>query len=198
MSADLTSRAGSVLVGGGSSRMGRDKALLPYRGGTLAQYVAGEVERAAGSVILVGDPQRYGGLGYPVVRDLAPGAGPLVAICSALRSSAAEWNLVLACDMPRVTAPFLAELLEIAVASGADCLVPAGPAGLPEPLCAVYRARCLPVLAAATARGTRKVMDGLAATNLKIFPVADGTVFANCNTPEDWDAHSDKTPEAGI
>jgi molybdopterin-guanine dinucleotide biosynthesis protein A len=190
--------AGFVLVGGASSRMRRDKALLPYRGSTLAQYVAGEVERAAGSATLVGDPQRYGGLGYPVVRDLAPGAGPLGAICSALRSSAAEWNLVVACDMPRVTAPFLAQLLESAIARDADCLVPAGPSGFPEPLCAVYRAGCLPVLAAAAARGIRKVMDGLAGTELQILPVADPDVFANSNTPEDWDAHSDKTPEAGI
>ena len=187
------SRAGYVLVGGGSRRMGSDKALLPYRGTTLAAYVAGQVERAAGSVALVGDPWRYSHLGYPVVRDLTPGAGPLAGICSALRSSPAEWNLVVACDMPGVTAAFLLGLLEAAAWSGAGCLAPAGPSGRPEPLCAVYHARCLAPITAALARGVRKVMDGLAATDLRLHPVPEEDLLANCNTPEEWAVHKEKT-----
>lgn len=178
--------------------MGRDKALLPYRGVTLAQYVAKEVERAAGSVALVGNPALYGHLGYPVVRDLAPGAGPLGGISSALRSSAAAWNLVLACDMPGVTAAFLARLLEEAWRSEGDCLLPSGPSGRPEPLCGVYHQRCLPVLGAALARGVRKIMDGLAGTRVRILAVPDEDVFDNCNTPQEWAAHADKTPGGGI
>ena len=53
--------------------MGRDKALLPFRGGALAQSVAQAVSEAAGSATLVGDPARYSGLGYPVIPDLYPG-----------------------------------------------------------------------------------------------------------------------------
>lgn len=192
------SRAGFVLVGGDSRRMGSDKALLPWRGATLAQYVAGEVAAAAGTAVLVGDPVKYGGLGYAVVRDLAPGTGPLGGICSALRSSSAEWNLVVACDMPGVTATFLTRLLEAAAASGADCLVPAGPEGRPEPLCAVYHARALPAIAAALARGVRKVTDGLRDTRISVFPVEERQVFENCNTREEWAAHSDKTRRGAV
>ncbi|HWQ54139.1 MAG TPA: molybdenum cofactor guanylyltransferase [Bryobacteraceae bacterium] len=194
----MPSSAGFVLVGGRSSRMGCDKALLPYRGAALAQYVARELERAAGQVALVGDPARYGHLGYPVVRDLAPGAGPLGGICSALRSSAAAWNLVLACDMPGVKAALLARLLAEAERGEQDCLLPAGPSGRPEPLCGVYHQRCLPVLGAALARGVRKIMDGLAGTRVRILAIRDEGVFDNCNTPEEWAAHADKTPGGGI
>lgn len=180
-------------MGGRSRRMGRDKALLPYRGGVLAEYVAGEVARAAGSAALVGDRALYGGLGYPVIRDLAPGAGPLGGICSALRSSTARWNLMVACDMPNVTAAFLAELLEAAEGGGADCLLPAGSSGRPEPLCAVYQARCLPVLAEAFAGGVRSITRALAGAGVRILPVGDDTLLANCNTPGQWIPHGDKT-----
>jgi molybdopterin-guanine dinucleotide biosynthesis protein A len=191
-------RAGFVLVGGSSSRMGCDKALLPFRGGTLAGHVAAVVQAAAGSVALVGEPSLYDHLGYPVVRDLLRGAGPLAGICSALRSSMAAWNLVVACDMPCLRADFLEKLFAEAERTGADAVIPAGPSGRPEPLCAVYHARCLPVLAAAVARGVRKVMDGLAQTDVRILPVPEQDPFANCNTAQEWEAHRDKTPQTGV
>ena len=45
--------------------MGRDKALLPYRGAPLAVHIARAVREAAGSATLVGDPARYARLGFP-------------------------------------------------------------------------------------------------------------------------------------
>ena len=64
--------SGFVLAGGGSTRMGRNKALLPFRGITLVEHVAGIVRQAAGSVTLIGDPVQLGHLGLPVVSDLLP------------------------------------------------------------------------------------------------------------------------------
>lgn len=155
-------RAGFVLVGGGSTRMGRDKALLPYRGATLVEHIASIVVAAAGSATLVGDPGKYGHLGYPVVPDALPRAGPLAGICTALATSGADWNLVVACDIPAVSASFLKDLLEAAERSGTDCLLPAGPSGRPEPLCAVYHRRALPAIRGALEQGVRKVLEGLA------------------------------------
>ena len=179
-------RAGFVLVGGASSRMGRDKAHLPIGGGTLLERIACAVSAAAGSVTLVGAPERYAGLGFLLLADTRQGAGPLAGIHTALSASAAAWNLIVACDMPGISAPFLSSLLEAAQASEADCLLPSGPSGLLEPLCAVYHARCAPAIAAALDRGVRKVTDGLAGLRIATLSVAESGWFRNVNTPEEW------------
>src|SRR4051812_45370219 len=134
------SRAGYVLAGGRSSRMGRDKALLPFRGGGLAESIARSVRLAAGSAVVVGRAELAG---YPAIPDIYPGEGPLGGILTALRHSRAYWNLIVACDMPELTPAFLAELLDAADNADADALLPAGPSGRLEPLCAVYHRRAL-------------------------------------------------------
>jgi molybdenum cofactor guanylyltransferase len=180
------SRAGFVLTGGKSSRMGQDKALLPFRGGTLAGHVAVRVEAAAGSVALIGDPKRYGQLGYPVWPDRSPGQGPLGGMETALWHSAADWNLIVACDMPAVSTAFLRELIGAAEHSGADALIPYGPSGRLEPLCAVYHTRCRVDFASALDCGVRKVADALTGLRVQTWPVADSVWFENLNTPEEW------------
>jgi molybdenum cofactor guanylyltransferase len=159
---------GFVLAGGRSSRMGRNKALLPFRGGVLIESVAGIVRQAAGEAILVGDPNLYAALGFTVVPDLYPGEGPLGGILTALRHSGASWNLMVACDMPDLTVDFLNDLFARAEGSGADALLPAGPSGRLEPLCAVYHSRSRPAL----------------------LDVAEAARFHNVNTPEDWADHA--------
>ncbi len=107
--------------------MGRDKARMPYRGETLAEWIARAVKTAAGSATLVGNAQPGG------IPDLYPGEGPLGGILTALRHTSADWNLIVACDMPEVSAEFLGDLLAAAERSGADALLPRGPLGKVEP-----------------------------------------------------------------
>ena len=66
-----------ILAGGASRRMGRDKALMPWKGSTLIESVAREVLNAAGNVTLIGSPERIGKVGFPVICDQIEGCGPL-------------------------------------------------------------------------------------------------------------------------
>jgi molybdopterin-guanine dinucleotide biosynthesis protein A len=183
-------RAGFVLVGGKSSRMGCDKALLPFHGEPLARHIAAVVATAAGSAIFVGNPEVYRHLGYAVVNDRKPGLGPLSGIHTALSVSDRDWNLIVACDMPELTAPFLKNLLDLAEQCDADCLAPAGPSGRPEPLCAVYHRRTLPRIEAALEAGVLKVMQALSGANISVHPVTDAALFQNCNTPGEWSSYA--------
>ena len=178
-----TSRAGFVLAGGRSSRMGQDKALLPWKGSTLIQSVAREAFDAVGNVTLIGSPERYGKLGFPVISDKIPGSGPLGGLHAALSATTAEWNLLVACDMPAVTSQLLEALLNAAEASGADALVPQTSGGL-EPLCAVYNARLLPAVESAIHSKLLKMHDFVSTIQTCLWPAPDPTVFRNVNTPE--------------
>jgi molybdopterin-guanine dinucleotide biosynthesis protein A len=171
--------------------MGCNKALLPFRGGPLVESVARAVWLAAGSAVLVGNPRLYDNLGYPAIPDLYPGAGPLGAILTALQHTSADWNLVAACDMPGLSAEFLTFLTNaVAGLPGADALVPAGPSGQPEPLCAVYHRRSRPALELALGRGVRSVRAALENLRAALVSVPEVTPFQNVNTPEEWAAYA--------
>jgi molybdopterin-guanine dinucleotide biosynthesis protein A len=178
--------AGFVLAGGKSSRMGSDKALLPFKGRALVQHVAEQVHQAAGNVKLVGDPGKYSYLGYPVIPDVYAGRGPLSGIHSALCVSRVEWNLIVACDMPELTAGFLTRILARAQAGDAQAVIPVGPSGRPEPLCAAYNRSVLAVTAQALEHGIYKVLAGLEGIQIDRWRIPDSRHFHNLNTPREW------------
>jgi len=182
--------AGYVLVGGESSRFGSDKALIWWQGRPLVVWVAEQVRIAAGSVTLVGRPEKYQGLGLPVIADAVAGWGPLAGLSVALQHSPAEWNLLVACDMPYLGAPFLQHLLRLAAVEPADILLPVDGQGRAEPLCAVYSFRCGEVIAGALRRGVHKMTDAFAGLCVRELPPAEyaafdphGLLLANLNTP---------------
>ena len=178
--------AGYVLVGGNSSRMGRDKAFLAYEDTVLADFIARQMEAASGKVTLVGPVARYLELGWPVIPDLRPDNGPLGGIEAALSNTTAEWNLVAACDMPGVSPEFFQEILSLADQSAADCLVPLSREGQPEPLCAAWRASCLKAVSGALDAGRRKTQDVFSEVRTEYWKPLKTHYFENVNSPEDW------------
>jgi molybdopterin-guanine dinucleotide biosynthesis protein A len=179
--------AGFVLTGGRSSRMGRDKALLPIDGSSLVERTARLVGAAAGSVTLIGMPERYTGLGLPAVADLVPESGPIGGLYTALEITRADWNLLVACDMPSLTEEFLRRLLEAARQSSGVCLVPQTGSGL-HPLCAAYHRRARAVVKSAIDHKRFKMHDLLKALEAIAWPVADPLPLENVNTPVEWGA----------
>ncbi len=178
--------AGFVLVGGQSSRMGRDKALLPWNSASLVEDVTAKVQAAAGSVNLIGDPSRYQHLGYGCLPDRRPGLGPLAGIETALASNRGELNLIAACDMPGLQLKWLRLLLENAAQTDALCTLLVDSNGAMHPLCAVYRSTCLPAVQTALEKRRLKLMDLV--TSLNAQRVAISSPVPNVNTPEEWSA----------
>src|SRR6185312_14897849 len=142
LTAPNSDRAGWILVGGRSSRMGLDKARAESDGRALALRVADKAARVCGVVSLVGNPAAYGDLGLPAIADRVPGEGPLAGIDTVLSASSCDSNLIIACDMPAIDE----NLLEALLASDGDCVLPRHENEKTEPLCAVYRRNCQPVI----------------------------------------------------
>jgi molybdopterin-guanine dinucleotide biosynthesis protein A len=181
--------------------MGRDKGLIEIAGDPLIARTASVVKPLVASVTIVGEPERHGGFRLPVLADRDFGEkgrsgrsqGPLVGMLSALETTTSPWNLILACDLPYLTRVWLNWLLVRAMHSQAQILMPRTSGGL-EPLAAVYRRECAAPIAAALARGVRKVTDALAELPIEVIDAeewqevdADGCVLTNMNTPEDLD-----------
>jgi molybdenum cofactor guanylyltransferase len=182
-------RAAYVLAGGRSSRMGRDKALLPVDGTTLIDRIASLARAVTNNVTIIAPPDRYRDLPYPVIADMREACGPLGGLFTALSVTTAPWNLIVACDMPALTVPFLENLFEAAEASEADAVIPESPTGL-DPLCAIYHRRSLAQAAIAIDRKILKMHDFVSTLHFRRWPVSNAAPLENVNTPEEW-AHKE-------
>lgn len=180
-------RAGYILTGGRSSRMGREKALLPFEGTPLVLRVAQILEPVTGQVSLVGRADAFGHLGLRVIEDRYLDCGPLGGIHAALSDTGAEWNLLVACDMPLLDGAFLESLFQLAMDRQPAVAMARNPAGLPEPLCAVYRRACLPTVESALRAGKLKITAALESLAVCLLDVPRPQWVANANTPGDWE-----------
>jgi molybdopterin-guanine dinucleotide biosynthesis protein A len=180
----------ALLVGGRGRRLGgQTKPLLAVEGATiLERQLAACATLGITPTLVAPDGRPFAGLPHPIVRD-AVDAGALGALYTALVTASTAYVLVVAGDLPFVTAPFLAHLVSRRHAH--DAVVPA-PAGRPQPLCAVYSTAIAPRLGRRIEAGQLRVTDALA--DLRVDLVDDaalaafdrgGRLLLNVNTPKD-------------
>lgn len=184
-----------VLVGGRSTRMGRDKAVLvpdPHDGRTLTELVLAALAPYAGEALLAG--RILPGLDVPAIPDQYAGAGPLAGITAALEATTTDLALVAACDMPAIQPALLQLLLDTARAHPTAAAVMCRTEQGLEPLLSTWRpALALPALNTALSQGVRSLRDAVTHLNIaEIIPEprwrpADpgGDSFRNWNTPAD-------------
>ncbi|HET8546985.1 MAG TPA: molybdenum cofactor guanylyltransferase [Bryobacteraceae bacterium] len=181
--------AGFVLVGGRSRRMGTDKALLRHRGGrTLVECIAERLASVCEGVALIGPAERYRHLHLPVLADAIAERGPAGGVLAALRHGA-EWNLIVACDMPGVCEDLFLRLIGRARAADVDCVVPITAEGQEHPLCALYSERCRDGWEQAMAEGLNKIGQIVRRFRTARVPVEDERHLQNLNTLADWHSY---------
>lgn len=169
--------AGVVLCGGRSSRMGRDKAYLRYRGAPLFEHMRGLLRRAGLENIFLSGP---GG-----IADLLPGLGPLGGVHTCMNFLAGKFTHVLfvPVDMPLLTP---AQIRHLALHdSNADIVQ-----YIEEifPLKIMLSARTLLELDRSITEQRRSIRSLIARLDADRLPLAAGDLklLANINTPRDW------------
>ena len=205
----MDSTAAIVLAGGRSSRLASagivspgGKAGLVLAGKTLLERVCGRVGRVAGKIVVVAAPgQELPPLPGPVevVRDSAPGSGPLAGIADGLRAlgGAAPTVLVVSCDVPLIRPQLLGLLQEgLLVGPGAPLWVVPEVGGHLQVLVSAVRPEILAAIEAHLATGRRdprSLVERLAAAGAawivpeqSLRPVDPGLQsFRDLDTPRD-------------
>ena len=184
-----------MLCGGASSRMGRDKAMLSYRGEPLALRVARALGACFARVRLVGKAGALPELGLETIVDRSPEHASLVGVQAALAACEASAVFVAACDLPDLDPRLALALAALAPTDGpADVVAPLGPRG-PEPLLAIWRPRILPEVERRIAAREFALHALLGAVNCLYVPEAELRALdpqlaslRNLNRPEDLSA----------
>lgn len=184
-------KSAAILCGGRALRFGgRDKAALVVDGRTILERQLAELRRveALDDIMVVGGSAAVSGT--RLVADTVPGSGPLGGIHAALVHASNDAVYVCACDMPNITAPFVARLFE--ELGDADIAVPETNRGY-HPLCAVYTRACLDAVARRLADRRLKVKELFADVRTRVVNLlnaAPGDILplVNVNTPEEFAA----------
>ncbi|MCK8826135.1 molybdenum cofactor guanylyltransferase [Natroniella acetigena] len=132
-----------LLAGGKSSRFGKNKALAKLDGERLIERVSSRLQEVFDEVyVVVNDKSIYSFLtGIKLVKDIIPHQGPLGGLYTGLTYSDAQYNFLMACDMPCIDLNYLNFLKQ--EEKNYDVLIPKTKEGYLEPLAGVYSQDCL-------------------------------------------------------
>ena len=134
-----------ILIGGRSSRLGADKALVMIGGRTLMQRAVDTARVAlpdARITAVAGNETQFAlqavAAGVRFIFDLHEGRGPLGGLHAALADARTPWVFVLACDYPFVSPELIGRLVD-RISDEHGAVVPQQDDGRLQPLCAFYR-----------------------------------------------------------
>lgn len=173
---------GVVLAGGRSSRMGRDKAMLPWQGHPLIEHLIAVLQAAGVREVKVsGDRPAYHGVADPV-----PQVGPIGGIAGIAGSCDDGELLIVPVDMPRLQPTLLQRLLTTASTAGCvrytDHMLP-----MRLRLDAHCRDTLHALLAASDprARSVRALQERVGVHEIALS-ADDATQLIDCNTEQTW------------
>lgn len=175
-----------ILIGGHSSRMGRDKGLIVRPDGRRQiDFLVDLARHAGGEILLSMREDSPPPVDLPVIVDQHRGAGPLAALAAFHDHRREEAALVLSCDLFLLDDETVSHLLASHDASHRATCFPNRLDGLPEPLCAIYEPAALSQAKEWLEKGERGARRFLRSLEPKLLQLPHPAALENANTPHE-------------
>jgi len=181
----------AILCGGGSKRMGCDKATLPFGTHSFLTALLDALRAYPEILLSASEPSTYGQFGLPVIPDRYPNCGPMAGLHAVLAACQSDALLCVSCDIPLFSAE-LGRFLCDSLRDGDDAVIVQTRDGGYHPLCGVYRKRAGEAMEACLQSGVYKVQRAFASLSVRVVALQDtpfsDDLLLNINTPEEYNA----------
>lgn len=175
-----------ILAGGKSSRMERDKTLLPFKGyPTLCEYQYHRMSDLFSHVYISTKEKDKFSFEADFILDGAEGFAPTYALKRILESVAEPYVFVMAVDMPFLSEATINTLIE-AFDPAFDAVI-AQEGHTVHTLCGIYSKRMLPHFETAVKEDKHKLQLLLQEANTHYVTVNDPRSFVNLNYPHEYE-----------
>jgi molybdenum cofactor guanylyltransferase len=174
-----------IFAGGKSSRMGKDKSLLPFGNySTLSQFQQERLRPWFNKVYISAKENKFDFV-CEYIEDNAPVSSPLVGLLSILESIEENEIFVLSVDAPFVDKGVIEKILNSNNLSY-DAIVAKSPSGT-QPLCGLYKKSILPFIYSQLEANDHKLQTLLAIAQTHYVPFNDNQPFTNLNHPHEYE-----------
>ena len=173
-----------IIAGGKSTRMGKDKALLPFgKCDTLTQFQYAKLEKFFSKVYISTKENKFH-FESSLIYDKYEASSPLVAILSIFEALDVNSIFVLSVDTPFVNQKII-ERIYMEDRDDIDIIIAKSPSG-DQPLCGLYKKSILGHAYSQFKKGNHKLTDLLCLVNTKRVFFEEDNPFMNLNRPEDY------------
>lgn len=173
-----------IIAGGKSSRMGKDKALLPFATyPTLSEFQYHKLSNLFQKVYISAKEHKFD-FDCRVIEDIYKENSPLVGIISVFETLDAEEVFILSVDAPFVDKETIEKILDHNE-STLDAIVAQSPSGI-QPLCGLYKRSILSLAYTQFKKENHRLSDLLDLANTLYVQFSEDKPFINLNRPEEY------------
>ena len=179
-----------IFAGGKSSRMGKDKSLLPFADcDTLSEFQYKKLSSFFDKVYISSKEDKFN-FDVAVITDRYKESSPLVGIISLFETLDADELFILSVDAPFVDGKVIEVLLKHADEKF-DAIVAQSPSGV-QPLCGIYRRSILPLAQENRTEENHRLNDLLKKAHTQFVMFDNDAPFVNLNHPHEYITALDK------
>lgn len=173
-----------IFAGGKSSRMGQDKALLPFgEYKTLSEFQYKRLSKLFKKVYISAKENKFD-FEANVIEDKHKESSPLVGIISIFETLKVDKVFILSVDAPFVNKEVIDRLIN--TNNRFDAVVAKSKSGV-QPLCGVYKRSVLPIAQEHLKDKNHRLQSLLKKVDTQFVPFKEDALFLNLNHPHEYE-----------